>query len=298
MYLIREYEENGLGISRGASIEILAPAKLNLLLNIVGVREDGYHELFSIFTPVSLYDILKIAKIESGVKIYWRGRKLQDKQDNLIYRAALCFFEKTGINNGVRITVDKKIPISSGLGGGSSDAAATLKALNRLWGNPLSKKGLEKLALSLGADVPFFLLQRPAIVRGIGEILEPIDNFPDIWYAIVSPRLMVSTEWAYKNTKLDLTKIKNQDIMTDFRKEVFKNPDMLSNDLEAATFERYPFLGSIKTSLLKLGAFSALMTGSGPSVFGLFRTSEEAFKASKIFELRKDSDVFVVEGLH
>lgn len=287
-----------MSISRGGSIEIPAPAKLNLLLNIVGVREDGYHELFSIFTPVSLYDILKIDKIESGIKIYWRGRKLQDKQDNLVYRAALCFFEKTGINNGVRISVDKKIPISSGLGGGSSDAAATLKALNRLWGNPLSKKGLEKLALSLGADVPFFLLQRPAIVRGIGEILEPIDNFPDIWYVIVSPRLMVSTEWAYKNTKLDLTKIKNQDTITDFRNEVFKNPNMLSNDLEAATFKRHPFLGSIKTSLLKLGAFSALMTGSGPSVFGLFRTSEEAFKASKIFELRKDSDVFVVEGLH
>ena len=298
MYLTREYTDDKLSISGRASIEILAPAKLNLYLNIVGLRPDGYHELLSVFTPVSLYDILKIDKIDSGVDLYWDGRALEDKKGNLVYRAALCFFEKTGINKGARIRVSKKIPISSGLGGGSSDAASTLKALNRLWGNPLSKKELKSIALSLGADVPFFLLQKPAIVRGIGEILEPIDAFPDAWYIIVTPRLMVSTAWAYKNFKLDLTKIKNQDIITRFSKKIFENSDLLSNDLESVTFKRHPFLEEIKTSLVKLGAFNALMTGSGPSVFGIFRSYEEAFKASKIFELQKNCDVFLVEGLH
>lgn len=298
MYLTKEYTHDGLSISGKASIEILAPAKLNLCLTITGLRPDGYHELISVFAPVSLYDIVKIEEANSGINLYWSGRDLEDNTDNLVYKAALYFFEKTGINKGVRITVSKNIPVSSGLGGGSSDAASTLKALNRLWGNPLSRDELEKLALALGADVPFFILQKPAVARGIGEILEPIKAFPQAWYVIVSPRLMVSTAWVYKNVKLDLTKIENQDIVTCFSKEIFKNPDLLSNDLEPVTFKRHPFLKEIKISLLKLGAFNALMTGSGPSIFGIFRSSEEAYKASKIFELQKNCDVFVVEGLH
>ncbi len=279
------------------TIEILAPAKLNLFLKITGQRVDGYHELLSIFVPVALYDKLKIRKLEKGLEVCYSGRQLPEGQNNLVNRAAISFFEKTGIKKGAKITLIKKIPISSGLGGGSSDAAATLKGLNQLWGSPLSKEDLEKLALSLGADVPFFLLQRPAIARGIGEIIQPIKNFPPFWYVIVSPNLMVSTAWAYKSIKLNLTNKEIQNILDTLKKSIFNIPDILSNDLESVTLSKYPFLCSIKASLIKLGALGALMTGSGPSLFGLFDSAKKAHEAGKILESYDKRDVFVVKGL-
>lgn len=280
------------------TIEILAPAKLNLLLKITGKRVDGYHELVSILVPVALYDKLKISKAEKGLEVYWSGRELLPKgQNNLINRAAVSFFEKTGIRKGAKITVIKKIPVASGLGGGSSDAAAALKGLNQLWGAPLSKGDLERLALPLGADVPFFLLQRPAIARGIGEILQPIKHFPSFWYVVVSPDLMVSTAWAYKMSKFKLTKKENLNRIKNSENVSFNIPDILSNDLERVTLGKYPFLYSIKTSLIESGALGALMTGSGPSIFGLFDSEKKAHEAGKILESYNKGDVFVVKGL-
>ncbi len=276
---------------------MLAPAKLNLLLKITGQRVDGYHELVSVLVPVALYDKLKISKLERGLKVYWSGRELPKGQNNLVNRAAVSFFKKTGIRKGAKITAIKKIPVSSGLGGGSSDAAATLKGLNQLWGNSLSSGDLERLALSLGADVPFFLLQRPSIARGIGEILQPMKSFPSFWYVIVSPNLMVSTAWAYKRVKLQLTNKEIQSIVNLSEKAIFNIPELLSNDLEGVTLGKYPFLCSIKDSLIKLGALGALMTGSGPSIFGLFDSSRKAYEAGKIIGLHNEGDVFVVKGL-
>jgi len=281
-----------------ATIEMLAPAKLNLLLKIAGQRVDGYHELVSILVPVALYDKLTIGKIERGVKVHWSGRELPEGQNNLVDRAAASFFEKTGISKGAQISAIKRIPLASGLGGGSSDAAATLKGLNQLWENPLSNGDLEELALSLGADVPFFLLQRPAIARGIGEILELIRDFPSFWYVIVSPNLMVSTAWAYERVKLKLTNKEIQNIMNDCKKAIFNISEILSNDLERVILGKYPFLYSIKESLIKLGALGALMTGSGPSLFGLFDSAKKAHEAGKtlVRQWRK-GDVFVVKGI-
>jgi len=276
---------------------MLAPAKLNLLLKITGQRIDGYHELVSVLVPVALYDKLKISKLERGLKVYWSGRELPKGQNNLVNRAAISFFEKTGIRKGAKITAIKKIPVSSGLGGGSSDAAATLKGLNQLWGNSLSSGDLERLALSLGADVPFFLLQRPSIARGIGEILQPMKSFPSLWYVIVSPNLMVSTAWVYKRIKLQLTNKESQSIVNFSKKAIFNIPELLSNDLEGVTLGKYPFLCSIKDSLIELGALGALMTGSGPSIFGLFDSSRKAYEAGKIIGLQNEGDVFVVKGL-
>lgn len=276
---------------------MLAPAKLNLLLKITGQRIDGYHELVSVLVPVALYDKLKISKLERGLKVYWSGRELPKGQNNLVNRAAISFFEKTGIRKGAKITAIKKIPVSSGLGGGSSDAAATLKGLNQLWGNSLSSGDLERLALSLGADVPFFLLQRPSIARGIGEILQPMKSFPSFWYVIVSPNLMVSTAWVYKRIKLQLTNKEIQSIVNFSKKAIFNIPELLSNDLEGVTLGKYPFLCSIKDSLIELGALGALMTGSGPSIFGLFDSSRKAYEAGKIIGLQNEGDVFVVKGL-
>lgn len=281
-----------------ATIEILAPAKLNLLLKITGQRADGYHELLSILVPVDLYDKLKIGKLEKGLEVCWSGRELPKGKDNLVNRAAVSFFEKTGIKEGAKITVIKKIPVGSGLGGGSSDAAATLKGLNQLWGNPLSREDVERLALPLGADVPFFLVQRPSIAVGIGEKLQLIKDFPSFWYVIFSPNLMVSTAWAYKMVKLSLTNKDNHSSIKYLKRAIFNIPDILSNDLESVTLSRYPFLCSIKASLIKLGALGALMTGSGPSLFGLFDSAQKAHEAgAAMIRLWQDGEVFVVKGL-
>lgn len=280
------------------TIEILAPAKLNLLLKITGQRTDGYHELLSVLVPVDLYDKLRISKLEKGLEIHWRGREVPTGKNNLVNKAAASFFKKTGIRKGAKIRVIKNIPVSSGLGGGSSDAAATLRGLNQLWGNPLSRGEMEELALPLGADVPFFLLQRPSIARGIGEILQPIENFPDSWYVIVSPNLTVSTRWAYRRTELRLTNRDNQSRVENLKKAIFNIPDILSNDLESVTLSEYPFLRSIKASLIKLGALGALMTGSGPSLFGLFDSAKKAHEAGRTLASRwRNGDVFVVKGL-
>jgi len=284
-------------LTNQTAIELLSPAKVNVFLKITGQRIDGYHELLTVFVPVSLYDKLIISKSEKGLEVYYRGREIPNNQNNLVSRAAISFFEKTGIKKGIKITLIKNIPISSGLGGGSSNAATTLKGLNQLWPNALSKEDLEKLALSLGADVPFFLLQKPAMARGIGEILQPIENFPSLWYVIVSPNLMISTAWTYERFKLNLTNNRNQNKMSSFKKNIFNIPELLFNDLERVTLVKYPFLSSIKESLLQVGALGALMTGSGPSIFGLFDSAEKAQKAGNILKTYDKGDVFVVKGL-
>jgi 4-diphosphocytidyl-2-C-methyl-D-erythritol kinase len=282
---------------RHATIEMLAPAKLNLLLRITGRRGDGYHDIESIFIPVALYDTLKISKRDRGVELHCSGRMVPEGSDNLVYRAAARFFDSTGIKEGAAIRLIKNIPISSGLGGGSSDAATTLKGLNRLWGDPLSGKDLDGLALTLGADVPFFLMQRPAVARGIGEVLQPIEEFPCFWYVIVSPNIMVSTAWAYNMVRIELTERNNLNKIAILKDATINIPDILSNDLERVTLGKYPFLYSIKTSLIELGALGALMSGSGPSIFGLFDSERKAHEAGGTLASQHRGDVFVVEGL-
>ena len=279
------------------AIERCAPAKLNLLLKVAGLRNNGYHEIVSIFVPVALYDTLRIGKRKQGLQVHCDGRGLPGGEENLVHRSATRFFQNSGIHGGAEIRLSKCIPVSSGLGGGSSDAAATLLGLNQLWGSPLAMEELEEIALSIGADVPFFLLQRPAVARGIGEILKPIEGFPSFWYVIVSPHIMVSTAWVYSKVKLELTKKENLNIINLLEKSEVNIPDMLSNDLEKVTFGKYPFLRSIKTSLIELGALGSLMSGSGPSIFGLFTSEKKAREAGKMLASDTQGDVFVVKGL-
>jgi 4-diphosphocytidyl-2-C-methyl-D-erythritol kinase len=281
-----------------AAIEKLAPAKLNLFLRITGLRNNGYHEIASLFVPVALYDTLRISKRERGIEVHCSGRKAPRGSANLVHRAATYFFENTGIDEGAEVRLTKNIPVASGLGGGSSDAAATLLGLNQLWGNPLKRGELEKIALCLGADVPFFLLCRPAVARGIGEILRPIEGLPSFWYVIVSSPIMVSTAWAYSEVKLELTNKADLNKIYSFEKADINIPDMLSNDLESVTFGKHPFLRSIKTSLIELGALGSLMSGSGPSIFGLFNSEKKAQEAGKILASDTRGDVFVVKGLN
>ena len=229
--------------------------------------------------PVDLCDVLEFTLIPEGVELLWEGLSVPDDEGNLVRRAARAFFGTSGVKAGVRVRVVKNIPVSAGMGGGSSDAAATLLSLNRLCSRPLALEALRELALQLGADVPFFLEPKPCIATGIGEILEPLDRWPHFWYLIVAPRFQVSTAWVYKNLRLGLTSNEYDRIKRELQKKRPVISQLLENDLESVTSAHFPTLERIKKTLMDAGAEGSLMTGSGPGVFGVFESREQAEKA-------------------
>ena len=280
------------------SHHFLAPAKLNIRLKVTGRRADGYHELVSIMVPVGLFDHIELEFIRlRRIVLSCQGFSVPNNEENLVYRAASVFFSKTGTPRGISIKLTKNIPVSAGLGGGSSDAAFILKSLNETESNPLKPQALADLAVGLGADVPFFLLNRPCIVRGIGDILAPIEKWPKFWYVIVKPALDVSTAWVYGNLKLKLTKGEYQYIVNWLRKGHFEIRHILENDLETVTASHFPVIADIKKLLLDVGAEGALMSGSGPSVFGVFKSRDRALIAKKKLISKALGEIFVVEGL-
>jgi 4-diphosphocytidyl-2-C-methyl-D-erythritol kinase len=284
-----------------------APAKLNLRLKITGRRPDGYHDLVSIMVPVSLYDRIELQTTSRNlITISCEGFSAPADKENLACRAAQAFFAHTGIDHGLSIKLTKNIPVAAGLGGGSSDAACVLKALNQIWSCPLSVRELAGLALGLGADVPFFLSEKPCIVRGIGEILEPIENWPELWYVIVTPPIRVSTAWVYGNLDwspsestggLELTKDEYQYIIINLKKNAFVIGRILDNDLERVTASRFPAIEDIKRALMNSGANGVLMSGSGPSVFGVFESKDRARQSKTDLTSLDIGDIFLAEGL-
>jgi 4-diphosphocytidyl-2-C-methyl-D-erythritol kinase len=274
---------------------VTTPAKLNLILKVVGRRADGYHDLVSLMVPVNLTDTLTFSPGPRGIALSCRPDVLPKRQGNLVFRAASTFYARIEKKPFLSISLTKQIPVAAGLGGGSSDAAATLKALNRREGNPLDRETLAETALTLGADVPFFLQNLPAIARGVGEQLEPVTPWPGYWYVIVTPPLSVSTAWVYGNLKLELTTPENSSIVNPLRRDWTRIGDLLENDLETVTAARYPIIGYIKSLLLKAGAEGALMSGSGPSVFGVFRSEEAANSAKMALSSRVEGTVFALQ---
>ena len=256
-----------------------APAKLNLRLKVTGRRPDGYHELVSVMVPVDICDVLEFQVMPEKVQLVWGGLPVPVDENNLVIRAAQAFFGRSGLRGGVFARVTKNIPVAAGMGGGSSDAAATLLCLNHLWAGPLTLETLRELALQLGADVPFFLEPKPSIARGIGEVLEPIARWPELWYLIVTPRFQVSTAWVYGNLRLGLTSNEYGRIKDRLGKESLAISQFLENDLESVTSVKFPMLDRIKKTLLDAGAEGALMTGSGPTVFGVFGSRKRAEQA-------------------
>jgi len=229
--------------------------------------------------PIDLCDLLEFQVIPEKVELVWQGLPVPDDEHNLVRRAARAFFAGSGVKGGISVRVTKNIPVAAGMGGGSSDAAATLFSLNRLWSRPLPLETLRELALRLGADVPFFLEPRPCIARGVGEMLEPVERWQDLWYLIVTPRFQVSTAWVYGNLRLGLTSNEYDRIKDQLRKESLVISQFLENDLESVTSAKFPILDRIKKTLLDAGAEGALMTGSGPSVFGVFGSRKQAEQA-------------------
>jgi 4-diphosphocytidyl-2-C-methyl-D-erythritol kinase len=274
---------------------IKAPAKLNIRLKVTGRRPDGYHDLVSIMVPVDLFDHLEMRVIPEGVTLSCTGLSVPEDETNLVVKAAQAFLRRTGVQKGVAIRLEKRIPVAAGMGGGSSDAAGVLLLLNRLSGKPLSQEALQETAKDLGADVPFFLACRPAVARGIGEVVDPISLWPEFRYVIVTPRIKVSTAWVYRNLQLkELTKDEHVHISEILREKPEAIARILDNDLESVTSARFPVIETIKHSLLDAGAEGALMTGSGPSVFGVFSSSGQAEAARDLLLSRDLGDVFLV----
>jgi len=276
------------------AVMMQAPAKLNITLKIVGRRPDGYHELNSLMVPINLVDRLAFSPAARGIHLSCHGIPVPGNEENLVFRAAKAFFTRVSRSPSLSISLTKNIPVAAGLGGGSSDAAATLKALNGMNGYPLGAEELAEMALGLGADVPFFLHNVPSIAGGIGERLKPVLRWPGFWYVIVTPPFRVSTAWVYGNLKLGLTGSENDYIVSPLREDWSTITDLLENDLETVTAAHYPVIESIKGLLAEAGADGALMSGSGPSVFGLFRSEQAAEEAGKYVTSRAEGEVFVV----
>jgi 4-diphosphocytidyl-2-C-methyl-D-erythritol kinase len=279
-------------------MRLFAPAKLNLCLRIVGKLPDGYHLVDSLMVAVSLYDEIRIVRSrkQNGLSVKCDHPGVPDGEKNIAFQAARLLMERNKIDEGIRIVIRKRIPVGSGLGGGSSDAAATLLGLNRLLRLNLSRSTLAGLALRLGADVPFFLDGCPARARGKGDRLTPLSGFPRMWFVILYPGFSVSTAWAYRRFDKLTKRITNTSITAYLKKKDWMG--LLSNDLEIATVARYPKLALLKRRLIDEGANGALMSGSGSSVFGVFSSAEAA--RSAYHRLRKEGGAlaFLVRSLN
>lgn len=273
-----------------------APAKVNLFLQVLGKRPDGYHELATLMQKVALCDRISFSPIGRKISIECPGSLLPADESNIAYKAAAVLFDHVADNQGIRIIIEKKIPMAAGLGGGSSDAATVLKCLNELFGYNLDTEELLSLGEKIGADVPFFLLEGTAWAFGKGERLELVEGIPSMWLVLVNPGFEVSTKSVYEGLKMGLTKKGLKFNIPKF----FSLQDIaqgLRNDLEQVTLERHPVLAQIKDRLMRYGALGALMSGSGPTVFGIFTGQKEAEKA--VAELKKAGSwsVFAVQSL-
>ena len=271
----------------------IAPAKINLFLRVLGKRPDGYHDLASVMQQISIFDELHYSLEPAGITLQCPGTELPTNEDNLIYRAARDIFSHTRYPGGIKITLNKNIPAAAGLGGGSSDAATTLMALNDLCGLGLSKSDLMGLGGKLGADVPFFIFDHCAFATGIGDQLQTLSDIPQLNLVLINPAFPLSTKTVYENLNLALTKKKNNYSIPRFYAlgDVIRE---LHNDLEAVSLQIHPELKDFKQLLLKEGALGALMSGSGPTLFGVFVDEKSAREAREAILKKVSGECLVI----
>ncbi len=279
------------------NLDLLSPAKINLFLHVTGKRADGYHELISLMCPVSLYDTLTLSFSGTGLRVFCSHPGVPDDETNLVYRAADLFFRESGIRHPLSISIDKHIPVGAGLGGGSSNAAAVLTALNRRHGEPFTTDRLMEMGLTLGADVPFFVYRRPALATGIGENLACCGRIIPYSVLLIGFDFSVSTARIYKNLNLGLTKCRKIHKSLLLKAQTWDAVDCLCNDLETVTSAWRPEIETAKQALMDQGAAGALMSGSGPTVFGLFPDETRARKAESALSTVKGWRPFRVEML-
>jgi 4-diphosphocytidyl-2-C-methyl-D-erythritol kinase len=279
-------------------LALKSPAKINLFLKVLSKREDGYHQILTLMQAVELCDDIEMEKIKAGIRVTCDNPACPRDESNLAYQAASLLFGEKKVDGGIKINITKRIPLSSGLGGGSSNAAATLMGLNRLLQLELPLSGLHHLAAQLGSDVPFFLYPGQALAEGRGDLIKPLSFYKGYWLLLVSPRLEVSSGWAYRNLKISLTRKING-----FNYELlggglgfFEALAHFENDLEDAVVKKHPVVGRIKDMLRDSGAVKSAMSGSGPTVYGVFDQKPQAEEVTKKLS-RGDWQVFLTRPI-
>lgn len=285
----------------GEKMEIIekAPAKINLGLDVLHKREDGYHELEMVMSSVDLADRLTFEKLpEDQIIIETNKAFLPVDKRNNVYQAAAILKERYSISEGIKITIEKQIPVAAGLGGGSSDCAAALRGMNRLWNLDLSFAELVEMGLEVGTDVPYCLYGTTSFIQGKGEIVRPLIPMPQCWVILVKPRVSVSTRKIFQQVELkDLPhpdmRALSQAILSEDYDEMIRQ---MGNSLEATTIPKYPVVQQIKDRMMQYGADIALMTGSGPTVFALCRQHS---RAQRIYNALKGfcDEVYLVRTL-
>lgn len=275
-----------------AGYEVRAYGKINLGLDVLGRRPDGYHEVKMVMQTVDICDVLTFDKARSGITISTDSRELPIDEDNLIYKAVKLLFDKYGIEEGISIHLQKRIPIAAGMAGGSSDAAAALKGINEIFQLGCSLDELRELGVKIGADVPYCVMGKTALAEGIGEKLTALPSMPDCLLLVAKPDINVSTKYVY--AQLEHAQLEHEHL---YAGEAYEHPDIdgmvqaikegsmggilkrMGNVLESVTIPAHPIIGTLKERMMELGAEGSLMSGSGPTVFGIFRDEEKAQRA-------------------
>lgn len=270
-------------------MRIKAYAKINVLLDVVGKKENGYHLLEMIMQSIDLYDLIDVTKIEKGIDIKCNKSYIPVNSKNIAYKAAELFINTYGINEGVSINIYKNIPTSAGLGGGSSDGAAVLKAMREIFDVKINDKELEELGVKIGADVPFCINGGTAFCEGIGEVITPINKFRNKILVVVKPKFGVSTKWVYSEYDkiLNVRKPETEKILKAVKDDDVKEVSLnMANVLEDVTTSKYGIISKIKRDMIRFGALGSMMSGSGPSVFAFF---EDSLSAQRCFEKMKEN---------
>ncbi|GAE88562.1 4-(cytidine 5'-diphospho)-2-C-methyl-D-erythritol kinase [Acetivibrio straminisolvens] len=272
------------------SISLNAHAKINLSLDVIRKRQDGYHDVRMIMQSIDLHDEVVVETRDTGIEVECDKPWVPGGKDNIAYKAANLMMERYKIESGVGIKIYKRIPVAAGLAGGSADAAAVIKGMNELFSLNLNEAELMNIGKQVGADVPFCIKGGTMLSEGIGEKLTKIPSFQGVDIVLVKPKVGVSTAWVYNNLKLD--KISSRPD-TDLLIKAISEKDIgclaqnMGNVLETVTIEKYEVINDIKNELLRLGALGSMMSGSGPSVFGIF---ENGKKACLAYESLKDGE--------
>jgi len=261
-----------------SAITLRSPAKINLCLSVLARRQDGYHDVEMVMQMVGLFDEVKVALGGPGISVSCDSLAVPSGEGNIAWKAAAEMLRISGSNAGLSIEIKKNIPVAAGLGGGSGNAAAVLAAANKLLGLGLERDQLAEIGARIGMDVPFFFYGPTALARGRGELLTELPPLPQIGVLLVNPGFETSTAWVYKNLNLGLTK--KLDCNKISRLNLRNIAGGLHNDLETVTSAAHPVIGRIKDALLARGAAGALMSGSGPTVFGVFETRAACQTAS------------------
>src|SRR5260221_11682592 len=283
------------------TLEKQSPCKVNLLLNILGKRPDGFHELETVMHPIQVFDRLTFTRGGQGIELTCSEPSLPTDSNNLVHRAAAMFLNKANTREGVRLHLEKRIPLAAGLGGGSGNAATTLLGLNELFERPLKQDELSSLAVALGSDVPFFLQDKPALATGRGEKIQSLDFFPALQgasFVLVHPGFGIATAWAYQQLKrfplaLNGQPGRAQKLIALLKTDLKAAGKEFYNSLEAPALEKFPILELFQEFFRAEGAAGTLMSGSGSTTFALFENQSAAEVAVEKFKAKFGSTAWL-----